>query len=70
VIADITSNDVEKEINKKHGNDKAIFVKCDVTSEDNISSMVKEAASWGGRVDIICNYAGTAQYHPFLESLM
>ncbi|KAK5166901.1 uncharacterized protein LTR77_007630 [Saxophila tyrrhenica] len=58
VVGDLTSNGVEKEINDKHGSDKAIFVKCDVSKEDDIANMVRKAAEWGGRLDIICNYAG------------
>jgi NAD(P)-dependent dehydrogenase (short-subunit alcohol dehydrogenase family) len=54
----MSSGDTDKEINSKHGKDRAIFVKCDVTQENEIASMVDEAAKWGGRVDIICNYAG------------
>lgn len=58
VVADLKSAGVEKQINDKHGKDKAIFVKVDVTKESEIEAMVAEAAKWGGRVDIICNYAG------------
>ena len=59
VVADLKSAGVEKEIIDKHGKDGAIFVKCDVTQESSIEALVKEAARWGGRVDIMCNYAGT-----------
>jgi NAD(P)-dependent dehydrogenase (short-subunit alcohol dehydrogenase family) len=58
VVADMGPGDTDKEINSKHGKDRAIFIKCDVTQENQIASMVDEAAKWGGRVDIICNYAG------------
>ena len=60
IVSDLKSSGVENEINDKHGKDTAIFVKCDVTQESEIENMVKEAAKWGGRVDIICNYAGIA----------
>lgn len=58
VVADLKSNGIEKKIQEKHGKDSAMFVEVDVTKEDSIEKMVKEAAKWGGRVDIICNYAG------------
>ena len=58
VVADLKSAGVEKEITEKHGKDSATFVKCDVTQETDIENMVKEAVKWGGRLDIICNYAG------------
>ena len=60
VVADLKSAGVEKEITDKHGKDGAIFVKCDVTQESSIEALVKEAARWGGRVDIMCNYAGSS----------
>lgn len=58
VVADLKSSGIEKQITDEHGKDVALFVKVDVTQESSIESMVKEAAQWGGRVDIICNYAG------------
>jgi NAD(P)-dependent dehydrogenase (short-subunit alcohol dehydrogenase family) len=58
VVADLKSAGIEKQITDKHGKDRAMFVKVDVTQETSIESMVAEAARWGGRVDIICNYAG------------
>lgn len=58
VIADLKSAGVEKVIAEKHGEKAATFVECDVTQESSIAAMVKEAARWGGRVDIACNYAG------------
>ena len=63
IVSDLKSSGVESEINDKHGKDAAIFVKCDVTQESDIENMVKEAAKWGGRVDIICNYAGIVSGH-------
>lgn len=58
MIADLDPRGVDKEINDKHGKDRATFVKCDVTKESDIENTIKEAANWGGRVDIMCNYAG------------
>ena len=58
VVADLQSNGIEKKIQEKHGKDSALFVKVDVTQESSIESLVQETARWGGRVDIICNYAG------------
>lgn len=64
VVSDLKSAGIEKQINDKHGKDRAIFVKVDVTKEDEIANMVAEAAKWGGRVDIICNYAGAVSKVP------
>ena len=63
IVADLNSAGVESEITKKHGKDSAIFVKCDVREESEIANLVKEAAKFGGRLDIICNYAGIASGH-------
>ena len=58
VVADMKSSGVEEKLTEKYGKDAAIFVKVDVTKEEEIKDMVKKAAEWGGRVDIACNYAG------------
>lgn len=60
VIADLQSNGVEEEIRKQHGKAAATYIPCDVTQEASIASMVEEAVLWGGRLDILCNYAGIA----------
>ena len=60
VCADIKSSGVETEITSKHGKDSATFVACNVTDEAEIENLVKEAVKFGGRLDIICNYAGIA----------
>ncbi|KAK0277210.1 hypothetical protein LTR35_010120 [Friedmanniomyces endolithicus] len=60
VCSDLKSVGVEDEINKQHGKDRATFIKCNVGEESDIEALIKQAASWGGRVDILCNYAGIA----------
>jgi NAD(P)-dependent dehydrogenase (short-subunit alcohol dehydrogenase family) len=60
VIADLQSTGVEADIQKQHGQDRATFVACDVTDEASIKHLVDEASSWGGRLDVIVNYAGIA----------
>ncbi|EMC99461.1 hypothetical protein BAUCODRAFT_144880 [Baudoinia panamericana UAMH 10762] len=60
ICADLKSAGVEDEISKQHGKDSATFVSCDVTDESQIEDLVKQAVKWGGRLDIICNYAGVA----------
>ena len=46
VIADLKSSGTENEIADKHGKDRATFVKCDVTQENDIASLISEAAKW------------------------
>ncbi|KAK3073585.1 hypothetical protein LTR53_004684 [Teratosphaeriaceae sp. CCFEE 6253] len=60
VCADLRSTGVEEEINKQHGDGRATFVECNVSEESQIEALVKKAAEWGGRLDIMCNYAGIA----------
>ncbi len=45
-------------IAETYGKDKAIFVQVDATDEKQIENLVKKAAGWGGRLDIMCNNAG------------
>jgi NAD(P)-dependent dehydrogenase (short-subunit alcohol dehydrogenase family) len=47
-------------INEKIGKDKAIFVKADCSSEEQVQALIAEAVKWGGRLDIMCNNAGIA----------
>lgn len=58
LCADIHDSGVASEINRLHGPDRALFFKCDVTQEPEIQAMVQEAANFGGRIDILCNFAG------------
>lgn len=43
-----------------HGQDAAVFVKCDVSSEEEVKNLVTKAVQWGGRLDIMVNNAGIA----------
>lgn len=60
IIADLKTGGTEDEINKAHGADRATFIKCDVTEESDIESLIQQAVKWGGRLDIMCNFAGIA----------
>lgn len=51
---------------KKMGR-QAIFVKADVTSEEEVNNMVKTCVDTFGKVDIIVNNAGIVQTKPLLE---
>ena len=46
-------------INQTHDKESAIFVKTDATDEAAIQATIAKAVEWGGRLDIICNNAGT-----------
>jgi len=47
---------------------RALAIKCDVSSEQSVSDMVKKALSEFGHVDILVNNAGVAFYYPVIET--
>ncbi len=57
---------VEEEIREKGGD--AFFIQTDVTSENSISSMVKETIKRYERVDALVNNAGITLFKPLLEA--
>lgn len=68
VLADLNLEGAQKvaaEINGKHGENRAIAVKMDVTSEEQVAAAYAETALAYGGVDIIVNNAGLATSSPF-----
>ena len=68
VLADLNLEGAEKvasEINAKFGENRAIAVKMDVTSEEMVKAAYAETALAYGGVDIIVNNAGLATSSPF-----
>ena len=59
------ANEVVEDI-KKAGSD-AIAVKCDVSEEEEVKSMVKQSIDKFGRIDILVNNAGIVFDVPFAE---
>ena len=55
-----TGVELAEELNQK-GKGKAHFIQCDVTSEDDIESLIKETINKTGRIDCLINNAG---WHP------
>ncbi|OPA81273.1 short-chain dehydrogenase [Paenibacillus selenitireducens] len=71
VLADLNLEGAEKvaaEINSKFGEHRAIAVKMDVTSEEQVQSAYAATALAYGGVDIIVNNAGLATSSPFDET--
>lgn len=71
VLADLNLEGAEKvaaEINQIYGEERAIAVKMDVTSEDAVQAAYKRTALAFGGVDIIVNNAGLATSSPFDET--
>jgi len=46
----------------------AIAIACDVTSEESVNNMVREALDAFGHIDVLVNNAGVAFYYPILET--
>jgi 3-oxoacyl-[acyl-carrier protein] reductase len=53
---------VEKEINEKFGEGRALFIESDVSKEDDVKSMVNDVIKHFGRIDILINNAGIIQH--------
>ncbi|MBB6636795.1 bifunctional aldolase/short-chain dehydrogenase [Cohnella thailandensis] len=71
VLADLNLEGAQKvadEINAKYGENRAIAVKMDVTSEEAVVAAYAETALTYGGVDIIVNNAGLATSSPFDET--
>lgn len=71
VLADLNLEGAQKvaqEINDKFGENRAIAIKMDVTSEEAIQAAYAEVARVYGGVDIIVNNAGLATSSPFDET--
>ena len=47
---------------------RALPVKCDITSEENVKAMVDETLREFGTIDILVNNAGVAFYYPVAET--
>lgn len=73
VLADLNlegAQAVAEEIEEKYGEGRAIAVKMDVTSEDQIIAAFAQTALTYGGVDIIVNNAGLATSSPFEETTL
>ncbi|GGD65439.1 bifunctional aldolase/short-chain dehydrogenase [Paenibacillus nasutitermitis] len=71
VLADLNLEGAQKiadEINGKFGEGRALAVKMDVTSEEQVMAAFAEAALYYGGVDILVNNAGLATSSPFDET--
>ena len=73
VVADLNSEgaaEVAAQINEQYGEGRAIAVKMNVTSEEDVSLALAEAARTYGGIDILVNNAGLATSRPFDETTL
>lgn len=71
VLADLNLEGAQKvaaEINEKYGENRALALKMDVTSEEAVQAAFAETALTYGGVDILVNNAGLATSSPFEET--
>jgi rhamnulose-1-phosphate aldolase/alcohol dehydrogenase len=71
VLADLNLEGAEKivaEINEAYGETRAVAVKMDVTSEEQVQAAFTKSALTFGGIDIIVNNAGLATSSPFDET--
>lgn len=61
-----TGEKTAEEIRSKGGD--AIFIKCDVSNEENVQTMVQKTIDTYGQLDILVNNAGIGTYKPVLET--
>ncbi|XP_026228963.1 15-hydroxyprostaglandin dehydrogenase [NAD(+)]-like [Anabas testudineus] len=50
---------VMKDLNKQYGQDRTLFLRCDVTSDEHIKAAFQKTIETFGGIDIVCNNAGT-----------
>jgi 3-oxoacyl-[acyl-carrier protein] reductase len=63
VVADLGADRVAAvvdEIRAVYGDDRALGVECDVADHARLRTLVDDAVSWGGRLDIVVNNAGVS----------
>lgn len=73
VIADINATDGQATadaMNKKFGKNRAMFVSCDVTSEEAVKNAFRSAILNYGGVDVLVNNAGIAGGAPIEETTL
>ncbi|KXK20216.1 MAG: short chain dehydrogenase [Chloroflexi bacterium OLB15] len=71
VIVDINAESGESttaDLNTKFGKGRAIFVKCDVTQEDQVVDALRQAVLAYGGLDVLVNNAGIAGGAPIVDT--
>ena len=73
VLADINlegAQEIADKVNQRYGTNRAIAVKMDVTSEEEVSFAIKKAVLTYGGLDILVNNAGLASSSAFEETTL
>lgn len=68
VVTDINQADCQKVVDEiKNSGGEAIAFKLDVSKKSDVESVITEIVKQFGKLDILINNAGIAQFKPFLE---
>ncbi|KAI1903552.1 hypothetical protein AGOR_G00028360 [Albula goreensis] len=57
-INEKAGRDLKASFDQEYGEDNAIFLTCDVTSDEQVKDAFRKTAEKFGRIDIVCNNAG------------
>ncbi|XP_070554992.1 15-hydroxyprostaglandin dehydrogenase [NAD(+)]-like [Ptychodera flava] len=65
----INGQEVTASLQKTFGDERIVFVKCDVTSNEQLKSAFEEVKNTFGRLDIVCNNAGICNEYKPVETI-
>ena len=68
VVADISQEECQLVVDQiEKNNGQAIAIKCDVSKKQEVDEMIRKTKEKWGRIDVLVNNAGIAQFVSFLE---
>ena len=68
VVSDISQEECQLVVDQiEKNNGQAIAIKCDVSKKQQVDEMIRKTKEKWGRIDVLVNNAGIAQFVPFLE---
>ncbi|XP_070562357.1 15-hydroxyprostaglandin dehydrogenase [NAD(+)]-like [Ptychodera flava] len=68
-IDPINGQEVAASLQKTFGDERVVFVKCDVTSNEQLKSAFEDIKKKFGRLDIVCNNAGICNEHEPVKTI-
>jgi meso-butanediol dehydrogenase / (S,S)-butanediol dehydrogenase / diacetyl reductase len=64
----MVDRDLHELQNASQGLDHVLPMNCDVSQEDQVNAMMHSVMQWSGRVDVLVNNAGVADFGPIQET--
>ncbi|XP_070562269.1 15-hydroxyprostaglandin dehydrogenase [NAD(+)]-like [Ptychodera flava] len=68
-IDSINGQEVAASLQKTFGDERVVFVKCDVTSNEQLKSAFEDIKNNFGRLDIVCNNAGIGNEYEHVKTI-